>query len=81
MNDGGEMKQRSAAPVAKVKAATVGAPAGYLLAYVLTWALREAGADVPEGIEFALEALLTSGLAFLAGYLTPPAQQDAPVPD
>ena len=73
------MRMATLAPTRKLTAATGGVGVGWALAQLIVWGLREAGADVPEGIEAAVEVLCSAGVAFLGGYFMPPSSDDIPV--
>lgn len=61
MSRSSRVTQPTAAPTRKVTAATLAAA----VATLATWALAEAGVDVPAGVEAALTTLVT----FAGGYL------------
>lgn len=63
----------------KVKGATGGSLGGAALAEIGIYVVESAWSiDIPTSIEAAITLVLAAGLAWLAGYLTPPSIDDVP---
>ena len=59
---------------------TVGGIASALSVVVLYLLAKYAGFNPPPDVTLALGGLITGAVYFAAGYITPPAAKDAPVP-
>lgn len=69
----------TAAPAAKVTAATLAAALTSVALYAIKYFLIKGGADLPEPVQYAIGVLITAGVTFAAGYLVPPAARDVVV--
>ena len=69
----GAVKSRSAAPVRKVVAGTIGGAVASLVLWLLS---QYANFNPPPEVAGAI----TTIIAFLVGYIVPPSPNDAPVP-
>lgn len=64
-------------PTTKVLAATSGSAVGSAVSMMLLWVLQSFKISLPAEVGDALSVLITSGIAFLSGYVMPPAAGEA----